>query len=73
MKITVVRPKGATGALRVFTFFHGGGWILGDYPTHERFVRDLVVDTGYADHRGLLGRVLRGPGDLAAVCHAARN
>jgi hypothetical protein len=19
----------------------GGGWVLGDFPTHERFVRDL--------------------------------
>ncbi len=27
-------------------FFHGGGWILGDFPTHERFVRDLVADSG---------------------------
>ena len=24
-------------------FFHGGGWVLGDFPTHKRFVRDLVV------------------------------
>ncbi len=31
-----------------FMFFHGGGWILGDYPTHERLVRDLVVDSGCA-------------------------
>lgn len=29
-------------------FIHGGGWILGDFPTHERFVRDLVVATGFA-------------------------
>lgn len=48
VKITIVRTKGANGVLPVFMFFHGGGWILGDYPTHERFVRDLVVDTGYA-------------------------
>lgn len=27
-------------------FFHGGGWILGDYPTHKRLVRDLVVNSG---------------------------
>jgi acetyl esterase/lipase len=27
-------------------FFHGGGWVLGDYPTHERLVRDLVVESG---------------------------
>ncbi|MEL7124331.1 MAG: alpha/beta hydrolase, partial [Bacteroidota bacterium] len=27
-------------------FIHGGGWILGDYPTHQRLVRDLVVRSG---------------------------
>ncbi len=47
VNVTIVRPKGATGVLPVFMFFHGGGWILGDFPTHERFVRDLVVDTGF--------------------------
>jgi acetyl esterase len=47
VKINIVRPQGATGVPPGFMFFHGGGWILGDYPTHERFVRDLVVDTGY--------------------------
>ncbi|MEK6348325.1 MAG: alpha/beta hydrolase fold domain-containing protein, partial [Burkholderia sp.] len=44
--ITVVRPEGAKGTLPVFMFFHGGGWILGDFPTHERLVRDLVVQSG---------------------------
>src|SRR5690349_5359801 len=44
--ITIVRPQGATGTLPVFMFFHGGGWILGDFPTHERLVRDLVVQSG---------------------------
>lgn len=34
--------------LPVFMFFHGGGWVLGDFPTHERFVRDLVVGSGAA-------------------------
>jgi acetyl esterase/lipase len=29
-------------------FIHGGGWILGDFPTHQRMVRDLVVESGYA-------------------------
>ena len=27
-------------------FFHGGGWVLGDYPTHERLIHDLVVNSG---------------------------
>jgi len=44
--LTIVRPQGATGTLPVFMFFHGGGWILGDFPTHERLVRDLVVQSG---------------------------
>ncbi|MBD9428268.1 alpha/beta hydrolase, partial [Pseudomonas sp. PDM15] len=32
--------------LPVFMFFHGGGWVLGDYPTHARLIRDLVVNSG---------------------------
>lgn len=48
IKLNIVRPAGAKGRLPVFMFIHGGGWILGDFPTHERFVRDLVVDTGFA-------------------------
>jgi acetyl esterase/lipase len=48
LSLTIVRPEGAAGVLPVFMFFHGGGWILGDFPTHERLVRDLVVDSGAA-------------------------
>src|SRR5713226_10199932 len=46
--LNIVRPAGATGRLPVFIFIHGGGWVLGDYPTHKRMVRDLVVLTGFA-------------------------
>ena len=31
----------------MFVFIHGGGWVLGDYPTHRRIVLDLVVESGY--------------------------
>lgn len=48
IKLNIVRPEGAKGKLPVFIFIHGGGWILGDYPTHKRMVRDLVVLSGYA-------------------------
>jgi len=48
LKLTIVKPQGATGTLPVFMFFHGGGWVLGDYPTHERLVRDLVNGSGAA-------------------------
>lgn len=46
--LDIVRPAGARGRLPVFVFVHGGGWVLGDYPTHRRLVRDLVVRSGYA-------------------------
>lgn len=48
IKLNVVRPKGVKGKLPVFIFIHGGGWVLGDYPTHKRMVRDLVVLSGLA-------------------------
>lgn len=44
----IVKPAGVKGTLPVFIFIHGGGWVLGDFPTHQRFVRDLVVNSGAA-------------------------
>ena len=46
--LNIVRPEGVKGTLPVFIFIHGGGWVLGDYPTHKRMVRDLVVLSGLA-------------------------
>lgn len=48
LELTIVRPAGVKGTLPVFMFFHGGGWVLGDYPTHERLVQDLVAGSGAA-------------------------
>lgn len=48
IQLKVVRPADAKGELPVFMFFHGGGWVLGDYPTHERLIHDLVVGSGAA-------------------------
>lgn len=47
VKINIVRPEGVKEKLPVFIFIHGGGWILGDFPTHKRMVRDLVVYSGF--------------------------
>jgi acetyl esterase len=47
VSLTIVRPAGSKAVLPAFIFVHGGGWILGDFPTHERFVRDLVADSGF--------------------------
>ena len=46
VSLTIVRPAGSKTILPGFVFVHGGGWVLGDFPTHERFVRDLVADSG---------------------------
>ena len=41
LRLNLVRPEG-TGRERlpVFVFVHGGGWVLGDYPTHRRLVHE---------------------------------
>lgn len=46
VKLNIVRPEGVKGILPVFMFIHGGGWVLGDFPTHKRMVRELVVLSG---------------------------
>jgi acetyl esterase len=45
ISVHVVRPDGAGGTLPVIVYFHGGGWILGDFHTHERLVRELATET----------------------------
>jgi acetyl esterase len=45
--LNIVRPAGVSGVLPVFMFIHGGGWVLGDFPTHKRMVRDLAVLSGF--------------------------
>lgn len=44
--IHITKPAGIGPDAPVFIFIHGGGWVLGDYPTHRRLVRDLVVASG---------------------------
>jgi len=48
LTLTIVKPEKQSGTLPVFMFFHGGGWVLGDFQTHERLVRDLVNESGAA-------------------------
>ncbi len=47
IKLNIVRPAGVAEKLPVFIYIHGGGWVLGDFPTHKRLVRDLVVASGF--------------------------
>ncbi|MVM33916.1 alpha/beta hydrolase fold domain-containing protein [Spirosoma sp. HMF4905] len=46
VNIHIAKPQHAKADAPVFIFIHGGGWVLGDYPTHRRLVRDLVVASG---------------------------
>ncbi|HTL09843.1 MAG TPA: alpha/beta hydrolase [Chitinophagaceae bacterium] len=48
IKLHIVRPEKVKDTLPVFMYIHGGGWVLGDFPTHKRMVRDLVVLSGAA-------------------------
>ncbi|PHV09919.1 alpha/beta hydrolase [Chitinimonas sp. BJB300] len=64
--LTIVRPDGAKGLTPVFVFVHGGGWILGDFPTHERHVR---VNQIYAATRwvSMHGKEIKVDGSRLAV------
>jgi acetyl esterase len=48
ISITVVRPVDSNGSLPAVVYTHGGGWILGNFATHQRLVRDLTAQTGAA-------------------------
>lgn len=43
VRVRLVRPAGAPGALPVVLYVHGGGWVLGNAGTHDRLVRELAV------------------------------
>ena len=42
--IQIVRPAGISEnqVLPVVMYFHGGGWVLGGFDTHERLIRELA-------------------------------
>jgi acetyl esterase len=48
VSITLLRPIGHNGSLPVVVYTHGGGWVLGNFGTHERLVRDLTAQSGAA-------------------------
>ena len=48
VRVRIVRPPDADGALPAILYMHGGGWVLGNAQTHDRLVRELVVGTGAA-------------------------
>ncbi|MCB5184916.1 alpha/beta hydrolase [Methylobacillus gramineus] len=43
ISLTVVRPPNLAVNPPVVMFFHGGGWVLGDFETHQRLIHDLAI------------------------------
>lgn len=48
VRVRIVKPAGATGALPVIFYIHGAGWVFGNAHTHDRLVRELAVGAGAA-------------------------
>jgi acetyl esterase len=48
ISIVLVRPADHNGKLPAVIYTHGGGWVLGNFGTHERLVRDLAGQAGAA-------------------------
>jgi acetyl esterase len=48
VRVRIVKPVGASGALPAIVYMHGGGWILGNAGTHDRLVRELAVGVNAA-------------------------
>ncbi|MGE4167155.1 MAG: alpha/beta hydrolase [Xanthobacteraceae bacterium] len=48
IKLRLFRPAGAKGALPVMLYFHGGGWVIGNIETHDRYVAMLCESSGCA-------------------------
>jgi acetyl esterase/lipase len=46
--VHIVRPQGSTGMLPVTVYYHGAGWVLGDFAIFERLVRALSNKSGSA-------------------------
>jgi acetyl esterase len=48
VRVRIVKPRGATGALPVVLYIHGAGWVFGGAKTHDRLVRELAAGVGAA-------------------------
>lgn len=41
--VRILRPAGSQGPLPIILYYHGGGWVLGDFDTHARMVAELAI------------------------------
>ena len=43
--VQVVKPHGVEEPLPAIIYYHGGGWVLGDFDTHGRMVRQIAIQS----------------------------
>lgn len=48
IRLRLFKPKGVPGPLPVMLYFHGGGWVIGNIDTHDRYVCELTRASGVA-------------------------
>jgi acetyl esterase len=48
VRVRILKPVDATGALPTILYMHGGGWVLGNSGTHDRLIRELTVGVNAA-------------------------
>lgn len=45
VKVKIIRPENSKKVLPAFVYFHGGGWVFGEFKGYERFIKDLVKNS----------------------------
>jgi acetyl esterase len=48
VKVHIVRPAGSKEVLPAFMYFHGGGWVVGNFATHEYSARYIAATANVA-------------------------
>ena len=48
VRVRILKPVDAIGALPTILYMHGGGWVLGNSGTHDRLIRELTVGVNAA-------------------------
>ena len=46
--LRLYRHGAADGPLPALVFFHGGGWVMGNFDTHDTLCRELAIASGCA-------------------------
>jgi acetyl esterase len=43
LRLRTIRPRSASNDAPCIMYFHGGGWVVGDFTTHERLMTELAA------------------------------